>query len=127
MSGLAYFPPNTGRWLWKPRGLQTSPWSCHLSQQLKPEGLQSVHPLNVMLTINRDDTGQFVWRVRITDWTYKRHDEMGTTLTAEEAVTCAENVGEAAFKAFTPPWVLMALENGWRPPWPSTSMTTTDK
>lgn len=114
---LSYFPPGGGRrWRWSSKSLSYSPWLCRLAEQMKPAGT-ILHPADVVLSVGLAG-GKYVWRVTVTDWTYGRHDKAGTASTAQEAIASAEEIGEEAFKDLTPPWVLMALENGWRPPLP---------
>lgn len=114
---LGYSPPhNLCKWKWSAKSLKYSPWVCRLADQMQPAGVR-MHPANVALSVDLIES-QYVWRVSVTDWTYKRHDEVGSAPTAQEAIACAEKMGEEAFKALTPPWVLMALESGWRPPLP---------
>lgn len=114
-TALEYFPPNTGRWFWRAKALNYSPWSCDLSEQMKPKTISHFWPADVRLKVDLLD-GTYVWRVDVTDWRYTRHTETGTTATAKDAVSVSESVGEAAFRALVPDWVLMALEAGWRPP-----------
>lgn len=112
---LEYFPPKTSKWQWANKSLKNSPWVCNLGAQMKPKGVDSVWPADVRLTVDLLD-GQYVWQVKVTDWQHAQHVEVGTALTAKAAIAAAEAMGESAFRAMTPNWVLMALEAGWRPP-----------
>lgn len=114
---LDYFPPHNCKWKWGAKSLKYSPWVCNLSDQMQPAGVR-MHPADVVLTVDLIEN-QYVWRVVVTGWTYGRRDKAGTAPTAQEAIACAERAGEKAFKSLTPPWILMALENGWRPPLPN--------
>lgn len=114
-TALDYFPPNTSKWYWTHKSLNYSPWSCDLSEQMKPKTINHLWPAAVSLKVDLLD-GTYVWRIDVTDWRYARHTETGTAPTAKDAVAAAESTGEMAFRALIPDWVLMALEAGWRPP-----------
>ena len=112
---LDYFPPNTSKWWWTHKSLDHAPWVCNLVEQMMPKSIGPAWPAAVRLSVDLIE-GEYVWRVDVTDWRHSKHVEVGTALTAKEAVAAAESVGEAAFRALAPDWVLLALEAGWRPP-----------
>jgi hypothetical protein len=112
---LGYFPPNGTRWQWTNKSLQTSPWTCALSRQWAGDNWVKWSPMSVDLSVDliKDE---YVWGVRICDWSHRHRGISGKAPVALEACLAAEDAGQRALSEMTPEWVRRAVAEGWRPP-----------
>lgn len=113
-----YSPPAGSKYEWGPKRLQHYPWMCNLSCQMAPmsQGRRLfLWPLSIDLIVSLAE-GRFHWEVRIIDWHHQRKVKKGSCLNDLRALRTAERVGEEAFRALTPRWVMTALRHGWRSP-----------
>lgn len=104
---LDYFPPKpyNGHG-WCSKALNYSPWHKRSYDEW---------PASVTLTVDLID-GMYKWSVDVCSWESDCTRFVGKARTAVEACRKAEEIGDLQKSFLTPNWILIALENKWRPP-----------